>query len=85
MSRPPPPTAARSREWLGFFLALGVVIVFLAAIALGRMSVVSVRDARIVSRRAHEDENTDDSTDRREESTTPTPSGHHLRRHSDAT
>jgi hypothetical protein len=38
-------------EWLGFFLGLGVVIVFLAAMALGRMSVVSVRDTRIVRRR----------------------------------
>jgi hypothetical protein len=39
-------------EWLGFFLGLGVVIVFLAAMALGRMSVVSVRDARIIRERA---------------------------------
>ncbi len=34
-------------EWIGFFLGLGVVIVFLAAMALGRMSVVGVRDARL--------------------------------------
>jgi hypothetical protein len=33
-------------EWIGFFLGLGVVIVFLAAMALGRMSVVGVRDAQ---------------------------------------
>jgi hypothetical protein len=39
-------------EWIGFFLGLGVVIVFLAAMALGRMSVVSVRDARIARERA---------------------------------
>jgi hypothetical protein len=54
------PTAAsntgRVAEWLGFFLALGVVIVFLAAAALGRMSVVSVRDARKVRDRAAEDD-----------------------------
>lgn len=43
-------------EWLGFFLALGVVIVFLAAVALGRMSVVSVRDAERVRERRLEDE-----------------------------
>jgi hypothetical protein len=43
-------------EWLGFFLALGVVIVFLAAMALGRMSVVSVRDVRRVRERALEEE-----------------------------
>ena len=39
-------------EWIGFFLGLGVVIVFLAAMALGRMSVVAVRDARIVRERS---------------------------------
>ncbi|HEY3531363.1 MAG TPA: hypothetical protein VGK78_19630 [Nocardioides sp.] len=39
-------------EWIGFFLGLGVVIVFLAAMALGRMSVVSVRDARFARERA---------------------------------
>jgi hypothetical protein len=43
-------------EWLGFFLALGVVIVFLAATAHGRMSVVSVRDAERVRERRLEDE-----------------------------
>ncbi|HET8604709.1 MAG TPA: hypothetical protein VFM09_12330 [Marmoricola sp.] len=31
-------------EWIGFFTGLGVVITFLAAGALGRMSVISVRD-----------------------------------------
>lgn len=46
--------AGQVAEWLGFFLALGVVIVFLAAMALGRISVVSVRDARIVRERAAE-------------------------------
>jgi hypothetical protein len=38
-------------EWIGFFLGLGVVIVFLSAMALGRMSVVSVRDARYARER----------------------------------
>jgi hypothetical protein len=41
-------------EWIGFFLGLGVVIVFLAAAALGRMSVVSVRDVRVAQERAPE-------------------------------
>jgi len=45
-------SAGQVAEWLGFFLGLGVVIVFLAAIAMGRMSVVSVRDARRASERA---------------------------------
>jgi hypothetical protein len=43
-------------EWIGFFLGLGVVIVFLAAVALGRMSVVSVRDVRVAQERAAETE-----------------------------
>jgi hypothetical protein len=46
--------AGQVAEWVGFFLGLGVVIVFLAAMALGRMSVVSVRDARIVRERTNE-------------------------------
>jgi len=33
-------------EWVGFFTGLGVVITFLAAAALGRMSVVAARDVR---------------------------------------
>jgi hypothetical protein len=36
-------------EWIGMFLGLGVVIVFLAATALGRMSVVGVRDVRAMT------------------------------------
>lgn len=48
--------AGQVAEWLGFFLALGVVIVFVAAMSLGRMSVVSVRDARIARERAADDQ-----------------------------
>jgi len=58
-------------EWLGFFLGLGVVIVFLAAMALGRMSVVSVRDARIARERAAETEPERDPA-ARDTVTTPT-------------
>jgi hypothetical protein len=36
----------RTLEQIGFFTGLGVVIVLLAATALGRFSVISVRDAR---------------------------------------
>lgn len=36
----------RAFEQIGFFTGLGVVIVLLAAIAIGRFSVISVRDAR---------------------------------------
>jgi hypothetical protein len=36
----------RALEQLGFFTGLGVVIVLLAAMALGRFSVISARDAR---------------------------------------
>jgi hypothetical protein len=52
--------AGQVAEWLGFFLGLGVVIVFLAAFALGRMSLVSVRDARIARERAAEQESDDE-------------------------
>jgi hypothetical protein len=71
-------------EWLGFFLALGVVIVFLAAMALGRMSLVSVRDARIARRHALEDDDTD-MADRPGESTTTGVTGRRVRQDSDAT
>lgn len=38
---------AQALEELGFFIGLGVVIVFLAALAFGRLSVVGVRDTRL--------------------------------------
>ena len=38
---------ARVAEQVGFFTGLGVVIAFLAALALGRFAVVGVREARI--------------------------------------
>jgi len=37
----------RALEQIGFFTGLGVVIVFVAAAALGRFSVIGVRDARL--------------------------------------
>jgi len=40
-------TLTRVVEQIGFFAGLGVVIVFLAALALGRLSVVGVRDRAI--------------------------------------
>jgi hypothetical protein len=40
---------------LGYFTGLGVIIVFLAALSLGRLTVVGVRDARISDRAAEED------------------------------
>jgi hypothetical protein len=71
------PTATTDRgqvaEWLGFFLALGVVIVFLAAMALGRMSLVSVRDARIARRRALQDEDDAATSERHEDVTSTSP------------
>ena len=39
-------TFLRMIEWLGYFHALGAVILFFAALALGRLSVRSVRDVR---------------------------------------
>jgi hypothetical protein len=43
-------TAARVAEQVGFFTGLGVVIAFLAALALGRFTVVGVRETRIAAR-----------------------------------
>jgi hypothetical protein len=45
-------TALRQLEHLGFYTGLGVVIVFVAALALGRLTVVGVRDARLADRGA---------------------------------
>jgi hypothetical protein len=43
---------ARAMEQIGFFAGLGVVIVCIAAVALGRLSLVSVRDASVRGRAA---------------------------------
>jgi len=43
-------TVIRQVEHLGFFTGLGVVIVFVAALALGRLTVVAVRDAQLATR-----------------------------------
>jgi len=61
-------------EWIGFFTGLGVVITFLAASALGRMSVVGARDVhrrrmaedRIVEDRVAGHRMTDERTARRD-------------------
>ena len=45
-------TLTRAVEQIGFFTGLGVVIVLFAAMALGRLSVISVRDARLAERAA---------------------------------
>jgi hypothetical protein len=43
-------TTTRALEQIGFFTGLGVLIVALAAVALGRFSVISVRDAKRAER-----------------------------------
>jgi hypothetical protein len=43
-------TAARIAEQIGFFTGLGIVIAFLAALAMGRFAVVGVRETRIMAR-----------------------------------
>jgi hypothetical protein len=43
-------TAARALEQIGFFTGLGVAIVLLASMAIGRFSVISVSDARRAAR-----------------------------------
>jgi hypothetical protein len=44
-------TVIRTAEQIGFFTGLGVVIAFLAALVIGRLSVVGVRDARLAESR----------------------------------
>ena len=48
-------TVTRALVELGYFTGLGVIIVFLAALSMGRLTVVGVRDARISERAAEED------------------------------
>jgi hypothetical protein len=43
-------TLLRQLEHLGFFTGLGVVIVFLAALALGRLTVIGAREVRMAER-----------------------------------
>ena len=43
-------TVLRQLEHLGFYTGLGVAIVFIAALALGRLTVIGVRDARLADR-----------------------------------
>lgn len=42
-------TLVRTVEQIGFYTGLGVAVVFLAALALGRFSVITVRDGRIAA------------------------------------
>jgi hypothetical protein len=55
-------TATRTLEQIGFFTGLGVAIVLLAAMALGRFSVISVGDARRAARVADETPAADETT-----------------------
>lgn len=43
---------ARTAEQIGFFTGLGAVIICVAAIAIGRLSVISARDTRLAERAA---------------------------------
>jgi hypothetical protein len=48
-------TVTRTLVALTYFTGLGVIIVFLAALSMGRLTVVGVRDARLSERAAEED------------------------------
>jgi hypothetical protein len=41
---------ARSLEQIGFFTGLALAVAFVAAVALGRLTVIAVRDTRVASR-----------------------------------
>ncbi len=49
-------TVTRALVELSYFTGLGVIIVFLAALSLGRLTVIGVRDARLYERAAEADE-----------------------------
>jgi hypothetical protein len=42
----------RSLEQIGFFTGLGLAVAFVAAVALGRLTVIAVRDTRVAARAA---------------------------------
>ena len=48
-------TVTRTLVALTYFTGLGVIIVFLAALSIGRLTVIGVRDARLSERAAEED------------------------------
>jgi hypothetical protein len=48
-------TVTRALVELSYFTGLGVIIVFLAALSLGRLTVIGVRDARLSERAAEEE------------------------------
>ena len=48
-------TVTRALVELSYFTGLGVIIVFLAALSLGRLTVIGVRDARLSERAAEAD------------------------------
>jgi hypothetical protein len=71
-------TAARTAEQIGFFAGLGVAIVFMAALAIGRLTVVGVRDAKLAERAvAARDKEVSDAKPKVTMGTTPsaTPAG----------
>ena len=61
----------RIAEQIGFFTGLGLVIAFLAALVIGRLSVIGVRDARLAESRGAQH----DATSRAEEEDLPVSAG----------
>lgn len=45
---------ARAAEQIGFFTGLGAVIIYVAAVAIGRLTVISARDTRLAERAAED-------------------------------
>jgi hypothetical protein len=71
-------TTTRALEQIGFFTGLGVAVVLLAAMAIGRFSVISVGDARRAERAA--DREADREADEEEAATPASRRGFVLRR-----
>lgn len=67
-------TIARAAEQIGFFTGLGAVIIFFAAIAVGRLSVISARDTKMAGRATADTPEAILADPRPIEATTPLPS-----------
>jgi MFS family permease len=66
---------ARSLEQIGFFTGLGLAIAFVAGLALGRLTVISVRDTRVAAHDARGEPVTAAPALRGRSARRPTPAG----------
>jgi hypothetical protein len=65
----------RSLEQIGFFTGLGLAVAFVAAVALGRLTVIAVRDTKVATRAARGEPVTAAPALRDRSARPPTPAG----------